>query len=202
MRHSRDPVKPSLMRRLIAFAGVLGLICSLWVMAFASLRGEYHVSNIHAWHRQGNPLQAFAAANEAYKANPFDGLTRVQLALSMENLLASGRNVKLSPQAADRIHRIASSASPHQPAVMVSRAQYLFNSGRWRDGDEIERIISSLESKARSFPQTWMIVASYAGRSGHPERAAGALVKGLEAGGKFADMQRVARSINMEIEKQ
>ncbi len=159
------------------------------------------MTQVQAW--QGtDPLQAFAAANAAYLVNPLDSRARFQLVLSLGNLLTSGRTVKISAGAADRAHQIASSASPHQAAVLISRAQYLFSSGRWKDSDEIERIVRTLESKAALFPQTWMIVAAYAGRTGQQDKAASALVKGLEAGGKFADMQRIANSINMEIERQ
>ena len=126
----------------------------------------------------------------------------MQLALSLQNLVGSKKHkVKLSEKAADQAYRISKSASPQHQAVMIARAAYLMNSGRWKDGDETVNIVRTLESKATYHPQSWMVIAYYNGLIGNKEAAAKALVAGIKAGGELSEMQNVARSINMEIKQ-
>lgn len=133
---------------------------------------------------------------------PLSGQYRVQRNLSLNHLVSANKKVKLSHSAADRSFVVAASSSPHHALILVSRANYLLASGRWKEGDEIKRITDQLERTAKGYPQTWMTIAAYSGLTGQNERAAKALLAGLETGGKFVDVQRIAHSINMEIEPQ
>jgi hypothetical protein len=141
------------------------------------------------------------AANAAYQAMPLEGRYRVQLAVSLESLVINDKRAKLTPQAADKVSAIASSSSPNHPGVLVARAQYLMNSERWKDSDELERIASTLKAKAKTYPQTWMVEAYYHALAGRTEEAKEAILAGLSAGGKLEEMRRVANAINMEIEE-
>jgi hypothetical protein len=171
------------------------------VTSVRSIRAERHFTQVQAW-VQSDPLQTFLASNEAYRAQTFEGRYRVQLALALESLVLSDTRAKLTPGAADRVWIISASAGPNHPAVLVARAQYLLNSGRWRDSDEIERVTSNLKTKAKTYPQTWMVEAYRQAIAGNSDLAADALLAGLRVGGKLEDMRRIANAINMEIEEQ
>ena len=146
-------------------------------------------------------MQTFAAVNEAYKFMPFEGRYRIQLLLSLTGLLATNDKARVQDDAADKAYRYAASASPHQPAVLISRAQYLINSGRWKGNDELARIAEVLERSARKHHQAWMIVAYHYALKGEIAKAGWALIEGMEAGGPEPDMQRVANMMNLEIYK-
>lgn len=142
------------------------------------------------------------ASNAAYQSMPLDGKYRVQLALSLESLTISDKRARLDPRAADLVSAVASTVSPTHPAILVARAQYLLNSGRWKDSDELDRIADTLKTRAKTYPQTWMVEAHRNAKLGNTDRAAEALMAGLRAGGRLDEMRRVANAINMEIEEQ
>ena len=140
---------------------------------------------------------AVKAANDAF---PFDARFRMQYIMTLEHLRSSGRKVQIDNKAADRIFTIASTASPAHPAVMAARASYMLNTDRWRE-PEMAPLIERIKSKASIYPESWLVIAFYNGRIGNQGAAASALVKGMQAGGKLPDFQRVARSMNLEIEQ-
>ncbi len=78
--------------------------------------------------------------------------------------------VRLQPAAADQIFRIAASVMPHHPAVLVARAEYLLNSGRWRE-DEMEALTVLLKKGYRLQAGTWLIDMVYALKIGDKDRA-------------------------------
>lgn len=131
---------------------------------------------------------------------PWDSRIRMQYIMSLERLRASDK-VKVLPQAADLIYRIAKTASPMHQAVMVSRATYLLNTGRWKGNSEITELVNALRAKAKMYPETWMVLAYYNGRIGDQAAAAQSLVRGLQIGGDIKTFRNIARSINMEIEE-
>lgn len=176
---------------------------SLGLVAFGarSIGGELHFSQAQAWSGTDS-LQAFAASNEAYKAMPLSSRNRIQLVLSLKVLLDSNKKASVDPAAADRAYEIAASASPNHPVVMIARLEYLLNSGRWKSSNQAESIVGGLIGHARSYPQTWMLAAAYFSVSGQNDKAALALVSGMNAGANLADMQKIASQINMEITEQ
>jgi predicted Zn-dependent protease len=131
---------------------------------------------------------------------PFPGRTRLQLTLSLDRLLADNkRKAEIDPAAADRAHKIASSASPYHATVLIVRATYLMNSGKWKQSDELERIVRQLETNSRAYPQSWMVIALYYGATGNREKASRALVAGMTAGADLKQMQGIANNINLEL---
>lgn len=146
-----------------------------------------------------DPLQAFAAANEAYKAMPWSAQHRTQLVFSLEGL-SGNKQIKVDQSAADRAYAISKSAAPNHPGVMTARAQYLINSGRWRE-PEMAGLVGRLETFKRQH-ETWMISALYHGLNGEQDKAIDAIQHAMDAGAKFEDMQKVANSINLEITEQ
>jgi len=170
-------------------------------LSYRAVRAEFHFTQVQLW-VSTDALQAFGAANEAYKSLPLDGRYRMQLLLSLESLAASRDNVMIAPDAADKAYRYAASASPRHPAVLIARAQYLLNSGRWRENAELAGIVRLLETTARSHPQTWTIAAHYYARANQIAKATRAMIEGLERGVPLVEMQALARTMNLEITPQ
>lgn len=180
------------------------MVALCWLAASVALSvkaqlGERHYAQTQLWSRT-DPLQAFLAIKAAHDAMPLDARFRMQYVMTLEHLRSSGAKVRLDKEAADRIFDIASSASPAHPAVMVARASYMLNSERWNE-PQVKELVERLKAKASLYPESWMVVAFYNGKKGDHAQAASALVKGLTAGGKLKDFQRVARQINLEIEQ-
>lgn len=130
---------------------------------------------------------------------PWSQQNRTQLIVSLEGL-SNDKRAKVDRSAADRAYQIALSASPHHQIVLVARAQYLINSGHWRD-DEMAPLVKQLERFKRQH-ETWLVSALYHGLNGEQDKAIEALRNGLEAGGTLAEAQKVANSINLEITEQ
>lgn len=188
------------MRRLllsaIALCGLAGLIAFNW----RAFEGEHHYSQVQGWTRT-SPLQAFLAVKAAHEAMPFDHRFRMQYVMTLEHLRATGGpKIKLDKEAADRIFEIANSASPNHPAVMIARANYMLNTGRFNEPG-MASLIGQMRAKAKLYPETWLTIAVYSARTGDQAQAAASLVKGLTAGGRLNEFQRVARQINLEIEQ-
>lgn len=162
---------------------------------------EWHFAHVRYFAKDEtrDDLQAFVAANEAYKWLPLSSPYRSQLILSLATLAGSELKVRLEPKAADIVFKAAKSAAPHHSIVLISRANYLNSVGRWQ---ETREIIEAMQKTARAYPQTWMLSAYYYGRAGQQEAAISSLQAGIDTGGKLADMQRVAGSINLEIVEQ
>jgi predicted Zn-dependent protease len=123
----------------------------------------------------------------------------MQLQLSLENLVSSNKKVVLDHAAADRAFAISKTASPSHPALLVARAQYLLNSGRWKESNELKLLARRLEKLNPGYPQSWMVVALTHGLHGKPDLASKALMNGIATGGAVKDMQHVAGLINLEI---
>jgi predicted Zn-dependent protease len=189
------------LRRWLALPAALALCCALGFAGVRAVQAERHFTQVQAW-ANSDALQSFLAANEAYKAMPLEGRYRAQLAISLESLVVTDKRARLTDVAADRVAVIAASVSPTHPALLVARAQYLLNSGRWKQSDEILRIESVLRNSAKTYPQTWMLIAYRSAMAGETDVAVEALMTGLRVGGSLHEMRRVANAINMEIEEQ
>jgi predicted Zn-dependent protease len=123
----------------------------------------------------------------------------MQLQLSLESLVSTNKKVVLDHAAADRAFAISKTASPNHPALLVARSQYLLNSGRWKESNELRFLTQRLEKLNPGYPQSWMVVALYHGLHGKPDVAGKALMNGIATGGSVKDMQHVAGLINLEI---
>lgn len=178
---------------------VLAYAVAAVTLNFKSVLAERHVAQTQIWSAV-DPLQAFGAIKAAYETMPLDARIRMQFIMSLEQLRLREKT-KIEPIAADLIYNIAKTASPMHQAVMSSRAMYLLNSGRWRESGEIKVLVDAMRSKAKLYPETWMISAYYHGMSGNPAIAAQSLVKGLQVGGRIESFRRLAKVINMEIEE-
>lgn len=92
----------------------------------------------------GHPLAALDLNFKALKAFPYDARFRVQLSLTLAAVARKyWKQIRFQDGAEDQIHRIAMSAGPDNPAVLLSRAMILINYGR---ADEAQPILDRLNS--------------------------------------------------------
>lgn len=104
--------------------------------------------------------------NRAMQVYRLDNRYRLHIALAMANLLKSGLEVRTDDRTMDRVHEIASSASPWLPAVLVLRAEYLINAQRC--GPELDRIVDYLKRRV-----TMQAASGQVWRYYHEESACG-----------------------------
>lgn len=178
----------------------LAVVCATVTLNAKGFLAERHYAQAQLWTRSGDPLQAFGAIKSAYEVMPFDARIRMQYIMTLE-ALRYREKTKIDPKAADIIYGISKTASPMHQAVMYSRAMYLLNSDRWKESNEIAVLVATMRSKAKLYPETWMVSAYYNGKAGNRAAAAHSLIKGMQAGGKIKDFRRLAKAINMEIEE-
>lgn len=177
---------------------MLSIVAASGTLSAKAIQGEQYFSAGLHWVKS-DTLQAFLAVNMAYRTMPFEGRYRMQLQLSLESLVATNKKVVLDHSAADRAFAISKTASPNHPALLVARAQYLLNSGRWKESNELRLLSSRLEKMNPGYPQSWMVVALYNGLHGKRDKASKALMHGIATGGALQEMQTVAGMINLEI---
>jgi len=88
-----------------------------------------------------DPLGALSANIKAYETWPYARGPRVQMMLTTTSLLRNTPHI-LQPDSADNIYRIAATAGPDNPGILLARLEYLINARR--NQDEANRILHSL----------------------------------------------------------
>jgi len=106
---------------------------------------------------------------------------RIQLSLTLHNLLAQYTRAEISPGAADNVYRIARSASPYATSTLMVRAEYLIASGR--NPEELVNILEWMMEHQRLQPETWLLVAAFAYSRGDLPAAYAAASTGLKCRG-------------------
>lgn len=113
--------------RLPAFALSVGL---LWVTSL-SLHAESLMTATRA--AMGtNPLGALVANLKAYETWPYARGPRNQMMLTVTSVLRNTPHV-VTPDSADNVYRIARSAGPDAPGLLLARLEYLINARRNKD---------------------------------------------------------------------
>lgn len=139
-----------------------------------------------------NPLIALKANINALEIYPLDPWIRLQGMLSLRAVLQRYRgHVDLSVSAADRMFERSQSAIPDQPGVLLARAEYLLNSGRYVERDLIEDLFARLRRVAPHYPQASALETVYAvliGDEGRATRLAAATLAKPGGAGAFAQM--------------
>ena len=126
-----------------------------------------------------------------YQLQPWSRLLRRELALA---IVAANRGGNIPPDLADRFHAIAMSAAPYSPLTLLSRVEYLINSGRWvSDGREIRIHLKSLRTHAALQPLTWAVHARYALKLDDVENARLAIDVGLGTRGHGREMAQLRK---------
>jgi len=132
------------------------------------------------------PDPAWVANVKAVATWDWDGQTRKQLMLTLGRLMAKSglctdskrKCVAVSPGAADKAYRIAATAAPHAPALLITRAEYLINSNRWRE-PEMATLMARVQQIAAAQPEMWMAETLYANLLGDAARMTEAIRRGL-----------------------
>jgi hypothetical protein len=127
-----------------------------------------------------NPIRALALNMEAVKLDRRPHLPRRQLSSTLSQLTNRHKGrVKIDPAAADAVYKISASAAPKGPTVMLSRVEYLINSGRWREGPETGQLLANLVKNASHWDSIWLAVAALAAHQGDYPAAREAINRGV-----------------------
>tara|TARA_R110002020_G_scaffold469218_2_gene694044 strand:- start:173 stop:733 length:561 start_codon:yes stop_codon:yes gene_type:complete len=154
-----------------------------------ALRAEQGFAVVRHYIEQDTPI-ALAANIKTYQMFPFERRYRHQFSLTVASLLKKAHgHVEITDEAADEAFRIARTASPYLPAVLMVRLEYLLNTTRWQtEREEIETLLAYLRTHASRQPGVWVAEGSYALFVGDAERSWRAIQTGrsLPAGESHA----------------
>ena len=107
-----------------------------------------------------NPGTGFVHLWNAYKMQPWNRQFRRELALGLSVVDRYG---EVSPEVADKVHKIAMQTGPYDPVALLTRVEYLLNSGRWRSHqEEVELYLFRLNHFASLQSATQEATAAYA----------------------------------------
>ena len=156
------------------------LVLPLAVSGFLFYQSAMQARDIYAAIKV-SPVHALNSQLAALKTYDLDPWLRLQSMLTLASVLRTypPNQVDLEPEAADEIYATALSAAPRMPGLLIARAEYLINSGRWRDGDELEGVVARLQEYGPWYPETWALSAMAAGLAQDAERAEQAVVAAL-----------------------
>ena len=130
---------------------------------------------------KSDPVPGLDANLESIRLLDWPMRPRIQLSLTLHNLLSKYSKAQLSPSAADRAYGIARSASPYATSTLMVRAEYLFASGR--NPEELISILEWMAEHQRLQPETWLLIASFAYYRGDYPAAYAAASTGLRCRG-------------------
>jgi O-antigen ligase len=166
-------------RRVAVIAGGAPLAAGLLLAAGFGYASQIQMAFVER-HLAARPLAAFQANLAARELMPLANRPRRQLILSLACLAkAAGENLRLQPEAADRVFEISASAGRHTPAVLIKRVEYLINSARHVERRaEIESIMADLRGRAQLQPSFWLADAWLAVLAADATRAAYAVQRG------------------------
>ena len=176
---------------------LLGLLAlPLAASAFFFYSGYTQAKDIHRLIgvSPAHALQVQLGALETYDWDPW---LRLQTTLTLATVLRTYKptQVELDPVAADKIYEISRSAAPEHPGVLITRIEYLLNSGRHSESDEIEHTLAVLKKRGPLYAETWALDALYAGRLRDEARMEHAVRKalGLPRGRKIFERMGLLR---------
>jgi O-antigen ligase len=169
---------------IIRPARALGLaVAPLAFSATLFWASQLVVRDIHAGIGH-EPFGALSANLRAIKIFPLHPWPRLQSTLTLATVLRTyPERVNLDPKAADKIYALSRSAAPDNPGILLTRVEYLINSGRWQDTDELAGIFATLRERGPLYPQVWAMEAVWHGLSGEIELAENAARTGLALDG-------------------
>jgi len=149
------------------------LVCGMiWIKAWLIFTGTIAWQHLY-------PKQAFIWNYQAIQLWPYDRRFRHQFMLTLRFLMyKAGDKVKLTTKAADIAYDISRSAAPHEPSIQIARVEYLLTSRRFKESDEIEKLLRALSRAARHQPAYWLVEANYGLAYGDRERVAWAVDNG------------------------
>lgn len=161
--------------------GYIGVKSYLGAKAWA---GYMHVS------QAGDALAALDRNLAAYEAFPLQPEYRRQLVGSLAYALAKhSPQVSVAPDAADYAVKISRTVGPDDAAILIPRAEYLLNSGRWVE-PEMADIMARLDRMGQSIQSYWLLKAYWHALTGEPGQMRMAIERGMAIRPVTVDMSK------------
>jgi hypothetical protein len=148
----------------------------------------------------GNAIAALDLNYAAYVAFPLSPEYRRQLPGTMAYLLAKHQpSVQIDPAAADLAAKIARTAGPDDTSVLIPRAEYLINSGRWQE-PEMADLMNRLARVATRMQTYWLLKAYWHAFRGEPDQIRAAIAHGEAMKPVTVDMSKFS-ALKAALEK-
>ena len=168
----------------------LAISAGLIYVGITSYRGAQAWAGYMQTSQAGNALGALDRNLAAYEAFPLAPEYRRQLAGTLAYVLAKhSPQVMVDPAAADYAVKIARTAGPDDSSILIPRAEYLINSGRWVE-PEMADIMARLDRMGGSLQSYWLLKAYWHAFTGEPGQMRRAIERGMAITPVTVDMNK------------
>jgi hypothetical protein len=178
---------------LIRYGAVLASLCisaGLGYIGVTSYRGAQNWAAYMQFSQAGHAIPALERNLAAYEAFPLEPAYRRQLSGTLVYVMARhSPQVVIDPAAADYAARIARTAGPDDTSVLLPRAEYLINSGRWQE-PEMADIMARLSRVGAGLQTYWLLKAYWHAFTGEPEQMRRAIAHGMAMKPATVDLTR------------
>lgn len=148
----------------------------------------------------GDTVLALDRNMTAHLRFPLDPAYRRQLAGTLGHLMVAHHpNVRVDPAAADFVARISATVGPDDTSVLVPRAEYLLNSGRWAE-PEMDALMRRLSQVGESLQAYWLLKAYWHAARNEREDVRHAIERGEQIKPVTVDMNKFA-ALKAALEK-
>lgn len=170
-------MQPVLLRAL-SVALIVPIICGFAWTGYASYMGAKHWAAFMVVSQAGHAGPTLATNLRAYEAFPLDPQYRRQLAGSLALVIQRhADNIDLHPPAADLIARVSRTVGPDDPSILIPRAEYLLNFGRWQE-PEMRDLMRRLAGSASKLQSYWLLKGYWHAFAGERADALAAVAHG------------------------
>lgn len=150
--------------------------------------------------QSGNAIGALERNMTAHSLFPLEPAYRRQLAGTLGFLMAKHHpNVNVDPAAADLIAKVSRTVGPDDTSILIPRAEYLLNSGRWTE-PEMDRLMARLAVIGGGLQSYWLLKAYWHGLRGEKEPMREAIVRGESMRPVTVEMSKFA-ALKAALEK-
>lgn len=185
------------------FAAALAALCisaGLIYVGYASYRGAQAWAGYMQASQAGSALMALDRNLAAHEAFPLAPEYRRQIAGTLAYVLAAHYpQVQVSPAAADYAAKIARTAGPDDTSILIPRAEYLINSGRWGE-PEMADLMARLDRMGRGIQSYWLLKAYWHALRDEREPMRQAVERGMAVKPVTVDMSKFA-ALKAALEK-
>ena len=150
--------------------------------------------------QSGNAVAAFERNYTAHLTFPLEPTYRRQLAGTLAYLMNQHHgNINVDPAAADYVAKVAATVGPEDTSILIPRAEYLLNSGRWTE-PEMDRLMARLSAIGESLQSYWLLKAYWHALRGEKAPMRAAIVRGESMRPVTVDMSKFA-ALKAALEK-
>ena len=166
--NGRESIKVPRFAGLIAVP-VVAAACVVSVLTFQSWR----LFSVTEQYAAEDPYNGLLANFAAYQSFPWPRQFRNQLAVSLNAAISKEPDtIRIEPDAADMVYRIAEGASGRATVIELGRIEYLLMAGRQVERfGEIEERLSWLRDNASRHAAVWLVEGKWALAMGDKDRA-------------------------------